>query len=356
MGRKRTTDLRQLPLNIITDKDKDRTMMKRLALPLHVILIFVTSLGSALAQDYAAPGTAPITTTLGELVDDTRDRTLPYRLYRPATLSGPHPIVIFSHGLGGSREAAAYLGEHLASHGFLALHIQHPGSDQALFDGAKRPAEIARKLKASLRKPRNAVDRFEDIPFVIDTLEAWNQSGELTGHIDLGAIGMSGHSYGARSTLIAAGEKIGRRFLSFKEPRIAAAIAYSPNVPQRQKDPVKSYKEITIPILHVTGTDDQDPLRQTPTFDPSIRTLPFERIPARPQYLLVLDGADHMVFSGRIARQGQRPNDEAFWALTKAVSLAFWEATLRADPEAAAYLNGDTLREDPNVARYEVKD
>ena len=307
------------------------------------------------AQDYSAPRPAPVITALGEMIDEDRDRILPYTLYRPATLSGPHPIVIFSHGLGGSRDGAEYLGSHLASHGYLALHIQHPGSDQSLFDGETRPAKIAVKLKSSLRRPRNAIDRFKDIPFVIDTLARWNVSGDLAGQIDLNAIGMSGHSYGARSTLIAAGEKIGRRFVSFKEPRIAAAIAYSPNVPQRQKDPAQSYVDMTIPILHVTGTNDQDPLRQTKIFDPSIRTLPFERIPARPQYLLVLDGADHMVFSGRIGRQGQRPKDEVYWSLTKAVSLAFWESTLRSNPDATAYLTGDTLRNDRNVARYEVK-
>jgi len=331
--------------------------MKRMwRFPFHIILMCWIPLGSALAQNNTVSGPEPILTRLGEMVDNDRDRVLPYKLYRPAALSGLHPIVIFSHGLGGSRDGAEYLGAHLAGHGFLALHIQHPGSDQSVFDGAKGPAQIAQKLKGSLRKPRNAIDRFRDIPFALDTIEAWNQSGELAGHIDLGAIGMSGHSYGARSTLIAAGEKIGRRLTSFKDKRIAAAIAYSPNVPQRQKDPVKAYEEITIPILHVTGTDDQDPLRQTPTFDPSVRTLPFERIPARPQYLLVLEGADHMVFSGRVGRQGQRPNDEAFWSLTKAVSLAFWEATLKSDPAAQNFLQNTALNNDPDIARYEVKE
>jgi len=330
-------------------------VQKGLRFPVHILLMCLLPLGSALAQNYAAPGPETTVTRLGEMIDEGRDRVLPYKLYRPATLSGVHPIVIFSHGLGGSRDAAAYLGEHLASHGFLALHIQHPGSDKSIFDGAKRPSQIAQKLQASLRKPRNAIDRFRDIPFVIDTIEAWNETGELAGHIALGAIGMSGHSYGARSTLIAAGEKIGRRLNSFQDKRITAAIAYSPNVPQQQKDPVKAYEEITIPILHVTGTDDQDPLRQTPTFDPTVRTLPFERIPSRPQYLLVLDGADHMVFSGRVGRNGKRPNDEAFWSLTKAVSLAFWESTLRSNSEAAQHLENDILKSDPNIARYETQ-
>ena len=36
--------------------------------------------------------------------DTKRDRAVPAKLYSPKAASGPRPIVIFAHGLGGSRE------------------------------------------------------------------------------------------------------------------------------------------------------------------------------------------------------------------------------------------------------------
>jgi len=318
-----------------------------------LLLACALALPAAASADYGAPGPHDITVEDDVMRDDGRDRAVPYRLYRPADLEGARPVVIFSHGLGGSTEAAPYLGEHLASHGYLALHVQHPGSDESIWGDAENPAEIVGALKEAMRDPRSALARFQDIPFVVDELERWNAAGPLAGHIDLGAIGMSGHSYGARSTLIAAGETVGRRGLSFKEPRLKAAIAYSPNLPQRGADRDGLYDAIDIPLLHVTGTEDDMPLGEDRDFDPEQRAEPFARIPHRPQYLLVLDGADHSVFGGRAGRRGARPDDPAYWEVVEAASLAFWEAHLKGDAAALAYLQDGP--DSPLVARYEAK-
>ena len=39
-----------------------------------------------------------------EWQDKSRDRVVPVKLYFPKTGSGPFPVIVFSHGLGGSRE------------------------------------------------------------------------------------------------------------------------------------------------------------------------------------------------------------------------------------------------------------
>ena len=54
---------------------------------------------------------------------------MPVKIYYPVDLSEPAPAVIVSHGLGGSREGYAYLGRHLASHGYVVVHVTHLGSD-----------------------------------------------------------------------------------------------------------------------------------------------------------------------------------------------------------------------------------
>ena len=49
----------------------------------------------------------------------------------------PAPVVLFSHGLGGSREGSVYLGEHWAARGYvaLAMDLSGNGPDGRLPDG-----------------------------------------------------------------------------------------------------------------------------------------------------------------------------------------------------------------------------
>src|ERR1700712_5603134 len=63
--------------------------------------------------------------------DAARARDLPVKLYFPVEGVAPFPVIIFSHGVGGSREAFSYLGETWASHGYVAVFLQHPGTDEA---------------------------------------------------------------------------------------------------------------------------------------------------------------------------------------------------------------------------------
>src|SRR6201999_1528495 len=41
--------------------------------------------------------------------DTSRDRDLPVKIYVPTNGDGPFPLIVFSHGLGGSREGYDYI-------------------------------------------------------------------------------------------------------------------------------------------------------------------------------------------------------------------------------------------------------
>ena len=56
----------------------------------------------------------------------------PIRVYLPAA-GTPAPVVLFSHGLGGSREGNAFMGRHWAQRGYVAVFLQHPGSDDGVW-------------------------------------------------------------------------------------------------------------------------------------------------------------------------------------------------------------------------------
>ena len=221
----------------------------------------------------------------GRFHDRTRDRDVAYKAYWPNVVDRPVPVVIFSHGLGGTRDAAAYLGRALADAGYVSIHIQHPGSDHNAAGQFRSRREARENLRQSLRNRKNLVNRLQDIPFVLDEVTRRNRSGPWSGRFDLSRIGMAGHSYGARSTMFAAGETVGRAGRSVKERRIKAGVVLSPNLPDRQFDPANSYGEIDIPLLHITGTLDADPIRGGRSA--SRRTKPYELIPAGKQYLLV---------------------------------------------------------------------
>ncbi len=238
-------------------------------------------------------------TKYDKFFDDSRKREIPYKVYYPDELKDTYPIIIFSHGLGGSVEAAEYLGEHLSQNGYICFHIQHKGSDESVWKGATTIKELMNKLKESLKDYENALNRFNDIPFVVNEIFKLNLKSELfKGHLDTNNLGMIGHSYGARSVLIAAGERVGKKGYSFKETRIKAGVPLSPNVPDNPpKDLSTLYDDIEIPLFHITGTKDGDPLNRKSDFTPSDRTLPYQNIKASSQYLLVLYKAVHMTFS-----------------------------------------------------------
>ena len=176
----------------------------------------------------AKPGPFAVEVASYDWLDKTRDRSVPVKIYFPKTGRGPFPVIIFSHGLGGSRDGYEYLGRHWASHGYVSVHLQHQGSDTAIWKGQARPLEA---LRNSLKDPRNAINRPLDVRFAIDQMEKLNTDrGPLNGRLDLSRIGMAGHSFGAWTALAVIGEVFigpGGREASLPDRRVKAAIAMS---------------------------------------------------------------------------------------------------------------------------------
>jgi len=288
--------------------------------------------------------------TSGVFVDLDRGRSVAYRVWQPFWIEKgdpPKPVVIFSHGLGGSKDGAPYLGRALAEAGYWGFFIQHRGSDAGVIEDLDGGAAVAEALLASIMNIDNMVNRFADLPFVLDELERLNsEDGPFQGLLDLDNIGMAGHSYGARSVLTAAGQVMGAAGTQFADDRIRAGLALSPTAGRGLGDdemlPPEHFAMIAIPILHVTGTEDRPPMGDA-GFDPAIRTLPYQMIPAEEQYLLVFDGAAHDDFSGTTAR-GKPATDTRYTMITAEVALLFFDAYLKDNEAAWTNLRG-TLAE-----------
>jgi predicted dienelactone hydrolase len=269
--------------------------------------------------------------------DDARSREIPVRIYLPAE-KAPAPAVFFSHGLGGTRKNSAYLGEHWAARGYVAVFLQHPGSDDSVW----KPKQLAQRMAAMRQAAslENFMLRAKDVPAVLDQLERWNKddANDLKGRMDLEHVGMSGHSFGAVTTQAVSGQRFPLAGRSYTDKRIKAAVAFSPSGARQNTDPKQAFGEIEIPWLLMTGTKDTAPIG-----DQSVksRLSVFPALPAGDKFELVLDNAEHSAFTDRPLpgdKENRNPNHHR---AILALSTAFWDAYLRNDPQAKTWLDGE---------------
>ena len=97
----------------------------------------------------------------------------------PDLSGGPYPLVVYSHGAYTWRQQAAYLMEHLASHGFVVMATDHEDN----FGTLGEPT------------PLMEVSRPRDMSRMIDLAEALTATGgEMAGSIDTERVAAAGWS------------------------------------------------------------------------------------------------------------------------------------------------------------------
>jgi predicted dienelactone hydrolase len=283
------------------------------------------------------PG-APIDLTVQ---DAGRDRALPIRVYLPATTKAA-PVVLFSHGLGGSRENNPYLGRHWSARGYAVVFVQHPGSDESVWRG-QRPAQAPLAMKQAASLP-NFMLRVADIPAVLDQLTRWNteELHALRDRLDLTRIGMSGHSFGAVTTQAVSGQSLPVGGARFTDPRIKAALMMSPSVPA-VGSAERAFGAVKIPWLLMTGTKDVARIggMTLGASDVASRLGVYPALPPGDKHELVLKDAEHGAFGERaLPGEGHAKNPNHHRVIL-AMSTAFWDSFLLGTSEARAWLDGD---------------
>jgi len=271
--------------------------------------------------------------------DAARNRDLPVRVYLPRN-SAPEPVILFSHGLGGSRAGSVFLGEHWAARGYVAVFLQHPGSDDSVW----KDEPVIERMRAMNQAAslNNFLLRVRDVPAVLNQLEIWNadKTNPLAGRLDLKKVGMSGHSFGAVTTEAVSGETLPIGGQKFADPRIMAAIVFSPSAP-RGGGTAKAFGAVSIPWMLMTGTKD---IASIGNADMKSRLAVYPALHGAPKYELVLHNAEHSVFTDRALPGEREPRNPNHHRVILALSTAFLDAYLRGDPEALAWLNGSGPR------------
>lgn len=234
-------------------------------------------------------------------IDASRNRPVPSRLYLPQQ-AGPDqavPLVVFSHGLGGSRRGYSYFGSHLADSGIASLHPQHVGSDNALWWG--NPLRLTERLQ-SAAKETEARSRALDIRFSLDQM----LSSELAGLIDSSKIAVAGHSYGANTAMLVSGARVTTtegEMADLRDQRIRSTILISAPPIQDQGAIEEVFGAVKIPTLHITSLGDTINL---PGYRSTVadRLAIFRAMTGSPRTLAVFNTGGHSIFTDRTTRSG----------------------------------------------------
>lgn len=173
---------------------------------------FLLVLAVCLAGHAALAG-EPIATKVFNIPDPGGERPLQARLWYPTAASGPvttvggrdgifpgiqvvenappasgsHPLVLLSHGFGGSWRNLNWLAGELAGHGYVVAAPDHPGTT------------------TSDRRPEQAVRLWERPHDLSRVLDALNADPGLAGPIEAGRIAAIGHSLGGWTVMALAG-------------------------------------------------------------------------------------------------------------------------------------------------------
>lgn len=283
-----------------------------------------------------------------KLVDQKReDRSVPMKVHLPDG-TGPFPVVIVSHGAAGNIDSNFAQANHLATHGYIAVCLEHVGSNtkRAMAGGLR----IGKSAAVMTRDSDEVLNRPKDVSFAIDTLTKWNQThATLRGKFDVKRIGMMGHSFGAFTTLVICGARPALDWIKPKvgtgkglgpdlsDKRVLCGVALSPQGPGEPFFLDSSYGSLRVPLLGITGSRDQQQSNMA-----LHRKRSFRLWPKSDRYLLWINNATHMQFSDstgsrkRLMNLGARMRErrEDVQKISRAATLAFCDKYLKKNPGA----------------------
>ena len=303
-----------------------------------------------------------------DLADDTRDH---YELVpgfppgsqtavRDATArSGSFPLVVFSHGFGGHRRQSTFLCAHLASRGYVVAAPDHTGNTIFEMFQLMMAAQMgAAPPDPATLLPEIITDRPLDVSFVIDRMLAPELGDGFA--VDGKRIGMSGHSFGGWTTLVA----------TARDRRIGAALALAP-----AGGWTRLPSEVLTQALDFAWGRDVPTLFLVAELDTILPLRGMHELYERTQSskrMLVLRDADHMHFCDeveqihelfrmmpppvfdQVAKQikpiAELCSGESAYRFVRALGLAHMDAHLKGDAAARSFLGGDL------VARLSAED
>lgn len=280
------------------------------------------------------------------------------------------PTVVISHGLGSDRTSYAYLGQHLASHGFVVINVEHPGSN------AEQINALLVGQSADVVANEEFTERPRQVSELLNYLEREaTQYGSL---INFAQVGVVGQSFGGYTALALAGANLdfevlrascppsslslnvslllqcqadqlagpNETTLSLQDGRVRAAIAINPITSVLFGE--DSMSQVTTPTMIVSsGADTVAPALQE-------QLVPFTWLTQPERYLLLMREGTHFSTIA-ITETGSEafdlptriigPDPDLAQDYVAASSLAFFTKHLSEDPIYDALLTAEGITE-----------
>jgi predicted dienelactone hydrolase len=271
--------------------------------------------------DATKAGSAEVKILKLNLDDQKRRRKIPIDLYWSKAVNSSKPVIIFSHGLGSVRTELKYLAEHLASHGYPVVTLEHPGSNEANVNSA-----LAGKNR--IMQPQEFLERPKDISFVLNQLDASNRnkSFPLAGKLAANNAMILGYSFGGSTALAVGGaeyqleglkqrckdnlavvslgegmqciaQELPENNYSFRDSRIKRVIALNPTTSLLFGN--TGLSKVQVPTLILAASAD----KTTPALTEQI--IGFDKL-KNPKFLVGIVGATHLSVKDPSATLDQR--------------------------------------------------
>jgi predicted dienelactone hydrolase len=316
------------------------------------------------------------------LHDPQRNKDIELVIEYPSRGQGPFPVIVFSHGYGGSNKNYVGLTEYWAGHGYVCIKPSHADAGK-LRDLVREQMQERREARREGRQPDRTLgeavwdsqsvadwrDRVRDVTFILDSFHLLEERyPELDGRLDRSRIAVAGHSYGAFVAMLIAGVEPVRdgKPIQLADPRVKAIVAMSPQgVSATRGLTAESFRNVKIPAMFMTGSEDRGALASE---TPEWRRTAFDSAPADDKYFVLIHGANHFSFGGGFtlptadddsydrmdAMTAQQRNDRAMprsrgenrfiqergvFDSIKIAATAFWDAYLKNAPAAHEYLD-----------------
>jgi predicted dienelactone hydrolase len=167
----------------------------------------------------------------------------------PGVAGRPFPVLVNSPGAGGGIGANSYLNTHLASHGFIVVGVQHPGTTPP-----PCPFQPCLPTNPDAREwvLEQLANRPDDVRFTLQSVLELSAAGDsvLAGMLDTERLGMAGGSSGGITALEVVAD----------DPRFRAVVPMAPaGSPADRRHGRELAAQITLPAMVLAGELDTIP-------------------------------------------------------------------------------------------------